>query len=610
MPRTAFGLVFFCIALFHTPIYGQSTAKGYVIDAAQRRGLFAAHVYAAHSDNGTITDSSGFFELPLPPGTDSLLVRYPFHATQRVAVAPDTMLIEMPYTGYLDTILNIDPETYEESHQVVSQQPFPATGRSFSDQPESQPPSHYNTEDYAPIAENTEQRSWESPISTFSIDVDRASYSNVRRFLRHGQRPPKDAVRIEEMINYFDYGYEGPETEDRPFALHTELSICPWNNDRHLLHIGLQGRRMQSNQLPPSNLVFLLDVSGSMVTRKKLGLVKKAMRLLVEELRPKDQIAIVVYAGAAGLVLPSTPGSRKQEILDAIGRLEAGGSTAGGAGIQLAYQVAREHFLPEGNNRVILATDGDFNIGVSSDAGLTELIEEERASGVFLSVLAFGQGNYKDNKMELLADRGNGNYAYIDNLAEAKKVFVEELPGTLFAIAKDVKLQLEFNPGVVHSYRLVGYENRLLDNEDFANDSKDAGELGAGHSVTALYEIDLQPAAEASAGLRYQKTGLSRRGRQARELAFLQLRYKAPEGGASHLRSFPLPKEVTELSATTDAFRFSAAVAAFGMKLRGSNSNKALDWPGIKELAAGALGEDAFDYRAELLELVTIAEGL
>jgi len=266
--------------------------------------------------------------------------------------------------------------------------------------------------------------------------------------------------------------------------------------------------------------------------------------------------------------------------------------------------------LPEGNNRVILATDGDFNIGVSSDAGLTELIEEERASGVFLSVLGFGQGNYKDNKMELLADRGNGNYAYIDNLAEAKKVFVEELPGTLFAIAKDVKLQLEFNPGVVHSYRLVGYENRLLDNEDFANDSKDAGELGAGHSVTALYEIDLQPAAEASAGLRYQKTGLSRRGRQARELAFLQLRYKAPEGGASHLRSFPLPKEVTELSATTDAFRFSAAVAAFGMKLRGSSSNKALDWPGIKELAAGALGEDAFDYRAKLLELVTIAEGL
>ena len=327
------------------------------------------------------------------------------------------------------------------------------------------------------------------PQTTFSIDVDRAAYTNVRRFImQNGQLPPKDAVRIEEMINYFDYNYAQPKGKD-PINIETEISDSPWNKGLKILHIGLQAKTIPTDNLPASNLVFLIDVSGSMSDPNKLPLVKTAFKLLTDQLREKDKVAIVVYAGAAGLVLPPTSGKEKNKIKDALDNLSAGGSTAGGAGIELAYKTAFENFVKDGNNRVILATDGDFNVGVSSNDDLEKLVENKRKSGIFLSVLGFGMGNYKDSKMEILSDKGNGNYAYIDNLLEAEKVFVKEFGGTLFTVAKDVKLQLEFNPKYVKAYRLIGYENRVLANEDFKNDAKDAGEMGSGHTVTAIYEI-------------------------------------------------------------------------------------------------------------------------
>ncbi|HJT74805.1 MAG TPA: von Willebrand factor type A domain-containing protein, partial [Chitinophaga sp.] len=346
----------------------------------------------------------------------------------------------------------------------------------------------YNTEDYSPINENIFHTAKDQPLSTFSIDVDRASYSNVRRYLNNGNLPPADAVRVEEMINYFDYEYKNPTGKD-PVAIYADMANCPWNPSHQLVRIALKGKTVEKESLPASNLVFLIDVSGSMSDPNKLPLVKQALKALVGQLREEDKVAIAVYAGAAGLVLPSTSGKDKTAILDALDKLEAGGSTAGGAGILLAYKTAAENLLKNGNNRVILATDGDFNVGVSSDGDLQRIIETEREKGIFLSVLGFGMGNYKDNKLELLADKGNGNYAYIDNFEEARRTFVTEFGGTLFTIAKDVKLQIEFNPKYVKSYRLVGYENRMLNNEDFNDDKKDAGDMGAGHTVTALYEI-------------------------------------------------------------------------------------------------------------------------
>jgi Ca-activated chloride channel family protein len=346
----------------------------------------------------------------------------------------------------------------------------------------------FNTEGYSTIHENEFLKATKNPLSTFSIDVDAASYANMRRFLNNGQRPPIDAVRIEEMINYFNYEYPQPSGQD-PFSVNTEIATCPWNEEHKLVHIGLQGMSVPTDDLPPSNLVFLIDVSGSMQAQNKLPLLKSAFKMLVEEMRDQDRVAIVVYAGAAGLVLPSTPGNRKNEIINALDKLSAGGSTAGGAGIKLAYEVALQNFQEEGNNRIIIATDGDFNVGASSNAEMERLIERKRNQGVFLTVVGFGMGNYKDDKLEILADKGNGNYAYIDNLQEARKVFVNEFGGTLFTIAKDVKLQIEFNPARVQAYRLIGYENRRLNDEDFNDDKKDAGELGSGHTVTALYEV-------------------------------------------------------------------------------------------------------------------------
>ncbi|MCI0437364.1 MAG: von Willebrand factor type A domain-containing protein, partial [Gemmatimonadetes bacterium] len=428
----------------------------------------------------------------------------------------------------------------------------------------------FNTESYGHFDENPFLSPALNPLSTFSIDVDRASYSNIRRFIEQGQRPPVDAVRIEEMVNYFRYDYAGPQG-DAPFSITTDLSAAPWAPQHHLLRIGLQADAIDLADMPPGNLVFLLDVSGSMQSPDKLPLLKQAFGLLVDQLREDDRVAIVVYAGAAGLVLPSTTGDRKDVIMDAINALEAGGSTAGGEGLRLAYRIARQNLRADGNNRVILATDGDFNVGESSDAAMIRLIEEERKSGVFLTVLGFGTGNIKDSKMEALADHGNGSYAYIDNLMEARKTLVHELGGTLLTVAKDVKLQVEFNPDRVQAYRLIGYENRLLAAEDFNDDTKDAGELGAGHTVTALYEIvpaGIEPdvAIRGVDSLRYTRPA-ARTDDGAGELGYVKLRYKKPSGDRSLLLEHAVPFRVGE--ATAD-FTFASAVAAFGMILRDS----------------------------------------
>ena len=469
----------------------------------------------------------------------------------------------------------------------------------------------FNTEDYDAIIENRFLKVDDNPLSTFSIDVDAASYSNVRRYIQANELPPAGAVRIEEMINYFKYDYEGPKS-DHPFEVHTEMSACPWNKDHRLVLVGLQGRKIPAETLPASNIVFLIDVSGSMDMENKLPLVKSSMKLLVEQLREQDKVSMVVYAGNAGLVLPATSGAQKIKIKDAIDRLEAGGSTAGGEGIKLAYKTAKNNFIASGNNRVILCTDGDFNVGVSSDDELERMIEQERKSGVFLTVLGYGMGNYKDNKMQKLADKGNGNHAYIDGISEAKKVLVNEFGGTLFTIAKDVKLQVEFNPQKVQGYRLIGYENRMLAKEDFNDDKKDAGELGSGHTVTALYEVIpvgvKTQFLEKVDGLRYQKeesslTGAAKNG----EIVNIKLRYKKPDGDVSSLIEHAVMDNETKLENTSDNFRFAAAVAEFGLLLRNSSFKSDASFTQVISLAKKAKGEDKEGYRKEFIKLVSSA---
>mgnify|MGYP001791312275 CR=1 FL=1 len=469
-------------------------------------------------------------------------------------------------------------------------------------------PQEFNTEEYATIRENPFLASALNPLSTFSIDVDAASYGNIRRFINQGEMPPKDAVRIEEMVNYFNYDYPQP-TGNAPFSINPELVECPWNPQHHLLKIGLQGKKIPTENLPPSNLVFLIDVSGSMDYSNKLPLLKKAFRMLTDQLRPEDRVAMVVYAGAAGVVLESTSGSEKAKIKEALDRLQAGGSTAGGAGIQLAYDIAKKNFQEGGNNRVILATDGDFNIGESSNAAMERMIEKKRSEGIFLTVLGFGMGNYKDSKMELLADRGNGNYAYIDNIQEAKKVLVSEFGGTLFTIAKDVKFQLEFNPAKVQGYRLIGYENRALRSEDFNDDKKDAGELGSGHTVTALYEViptgvDAGDLLKSVDDLKYQRQKTERSASRSEEWLTLKLRYKAPNGNSSKLVKQPLTGEVQPFDESSENLQFAASVAGFGMLLRDSQFKGNLTYDAVAQMAREAKGEDQEGYRQEFIRLV------
>lgn len=475
-----------------------------------------------------------------------------------------------------------------------------------------------SNESYTPIQENALTAVLREPLSTFSIDVDTASYANARRFLNRSSLPPRDAVRVEELINYFPYNLEAPAPDSpHPFAVHVEVADCPWQPQHRLARIGVQGKKVGLDQRN-SNFVFLIDVSGSMNQPDKLPLVKESLRLLVEQLTEKDRVSIVTYAGSSGLVLTPTNGDQKERIQAAIVNMTPGGSTHGSAGIQLAYEQAIAGFIPEGVNRVILCSDGDFNVGISSPEELEKLITEKARSGVFLSVLGYGTGNLKDRTMETLADKGNGNYGYIDSLSEARKVLVDQMTGTLITIAKDVKIQVEFNPAQVASYRLIGYENRLLAKEDFNDDTKDAGEIGAGHSVTALYEIvpvGLTPPAAPVDSLKYQTPAaapapIAKPGTASPELLTVKLRYKAPEGTTSQLIEVPVTDKETTLAAATPEFKFTTAVAAYGLMLRQSSYRGTLTWDQIRSLALEGKGSDPHGYRAEFLQLLDKARGL
>lgn len=465
-------------------------------------------------------------------------------------------------------------------------------------------------EGYKPIEDNSFLKTTLNPLSTFSIDVDTASYSNIRRFINDGQLPPADAVRIEEMVNYFKYDYPQP-SGSRPFAVSAEVASAPWNGRHKLLKIGLQGKRLSNENLPPSNLTFLIDVSGSMSDPNKLPLVKSSLRLLINELRPVDRVAIVVYAGNAGLVLPSTPANQKDKILAAIDNLEAGGSTAGGEGINLAYKIAQENFLKSGNNRVIMASDGDFNVGISSDEELVKIIEKKRNQGVFLTVLGFGTGNLQDAKMEQIANKGNGNYAYIDSLLEAKKALVKEAGGSLYTLAKDVKIQVQFNPQKVQAYRLIGYENRQLATQDFNDDRKDAGELGAGHTVTALYEI-LPTGVKADVPIDDKKSEkpLATAVPVFSDLAIVNLRYKEPREDKSQLINYPVSDRFTAFNDASVDFKFAAAVASYGTILRNSPYKGNATLKSVIEIASQSQGNDLDGYRAEFLRLVEKSQRL
>jgi len=462
-------------------------------------------------------------------------------------------------------------------------------------------------EEYPPLIENPFESARNHPLSTFSIDVDNAAYTNVRRFINQGLAVPTDAVRIEEMVNFFDYHYAAPATGD-PLAVHAEYADCPWNGQHKLLRIGLQAASIPADRLPASNLVFLIDVSGSMDDPDKLPLLKKSFEVLVNQLRQQDRVAIVVYAGAAGVVLPSTPGDQKDIILEALDALSAGGSTAGGEGIELAYKIAIENYIKGGNNRVVLATDGDFNVGPSSDKDMEQLIEEKRKSGVFLTCLGFGMGNYKDAKMQVLAQKGNGNHAYIDNLQEANRFLGKEFTGNMYAVAKDVKLQVEFNPARVGAYRLIGYETRKLRDEDFRNDAIDAGELGSGQTVTAFYEIIPpgveSPFFEGDIPLKYSNSTYN----GGKELATVKFRYKKPDGDKSRELTVPISDTPVPLERSSDDFRFASAVAWFGLKLRDSQFIENKSKAAIEALAEDAVGEDVDGYRSEFVRLVEVSE--
>ncbi len=558
------------------------------------------------TSRGTISDANGVYKIKVEPDDKSLVFSFVGMIAENVKI---------PETDTLNVVLKADEKGLEEVMVVAfgRQEKESVIGSAMmirgvspkSASYYSSAPVNWNTENYSTIHENGFKDVKANPLSTFSIDADRASYSNVRRYINQGIRPPVDAVKVEEMINYFDYDYPNP-TGEHPFSVNTEVAACPWNTDNYLMHVGLQGKHIDKTNLPASNLVFLLDVSGSMNSPDKLPLVKRAFNLLVNELRPEDRVAIVVYAGAAGKVLDSTPGNKKKTILDALERLSAGGSTAGGEGLKLAYKIAEENFIDGGNNRIILATDGDFNVGVSSTSEMERLVEKERDNGVFMTVLGFGTGNIKDDKMETIADKGNGNYAYIDNIQEARKILISEFGGTLFSIAKDVKFQIEFNLKQVKSYRLIGYENRLLNDEDFNDDKKDAGEMGAGHTVTALYEI--VPANSKSRKHRPSVDPLKYRttetvsGKVSDELLTIKLRYKEPDGNKSKLMEIPLENSVVKN--TSDNFRFSVAVAEFGMLLRNSEFAGDISVDSILELARSAKGDDEEGYRSEFIQLV------
>lgn len=582
------------------------TVTGTVTDE-NNRPLIGANVSIEKSRKGTVTNEHGKYSIEAMQG-DIIRFSYIGYKTQKVKANRKIIDVKLyPDNNLLmeECVITSD----EVSNRAISSKQMAVRSLGM---PALIYDRYANREEYSHNAENRFKSPVKDPLSTFSIDVDAASYSNIRRFINQGEMPPKDAVRIEEMINYFNYNYPKPTGND-PVRITTEVGICPWNKTHRLVQIGLKAREIENQNLPASNFVFLIDVSGSMFGPTRLELVKSSLRLLVNNLREKDRVAIVTYCGDARVALPSTPGNEKQKIKDALETLTAGGSTAGGAGIKEAYRIAQKNFIAQGNNRIILCTDGDFNVGASSETELENLIESKRKSGIFLTVLGYGMGNYKDNKMQILAQKGNGNHAYIDNIQEANKVLVNEFGSTMYAVAKDVKLQVEFNPAKVQSYRLVGYETRILNNEDFNDDTKDAGEMGAGHTITALYEIIPTGISGNIPGsidpLKYQtETNINAQTSNSSELLTVKLRYKTPE----EEKSKKIEKSVTDTDKdnVSPDFRFASAVAMFAQLLKDSDFKGEATYDKVIETANKGLSFDPEGYRAEFVRLVQSAKGL
>ncbi len=602
-------IAFCCLvgfAFWHQPL--PISIEGYVLDLHSGQSLTGVMIKVLGSTKSTLSDPSGFYQINLDEGENTVIFSLDGYTIKRIRVTKSQVLnIQMVKVGA--TPENETDQEPDVPQHLTNTSPMHTKIRTMNyagavyESP--MPLQNWNTEDYDFIRENSFLSTSDQPVSTFSIDVDRAAYSNVRRFLNQGTKPPVDAVRIEEMINYFDYDYPKP-VNNEPVAIYIETGACPWSPAHQLVHLGVQSKKIDLENLPASHLVFLIDVSGSMQAPNKLPLLISSFHLLVNQLRKQDRISLVTYAGSDNVVLRGVSGNQKEIIFAALDNLQSGGSTAGADGILSAYAIAKELFIEGGNNRVILATDGDFNIGVSSDSELVRMIEEQKKSGVFLSVLGFGMGNYKDNKMQKLADSGNGSHYYIDDLQEARKVFVNEFGGTLFTVAKDVKIQVEFNPDKVAGYRLIGYENRKLENRDFNDDKKDAGEIGNGHTVTALYEI-IPKGVESKwinqDGKRYTSIDSNRINDFNDELGFIKLRYKDPDALESHLLEKIIHHKGNnpELS---DNFFWSAAVAGFGMVLRGSEFKQAADENLVLRLANKSKGKDTFGYRSEFIYLV------
>ena len=581
------------------------TVTGIVTDAADGTSITGCSVVNNRSKSGAITDVNGRYSIQAQKG-DVLLFRFIGYKEEKRVVK----------SAKLDVKMKTDDVALEECVVVGygTMKTKAVTGAYVAVCPTAMydMDARMNTEEYGRIQENGFKSVADAPLSTFSIDVDPASYSNMRRFINRGELPPADAIRTEELVNYFSYDYPKPTGND-PVKITVEAGTCTWNTAHRLVRIGLKAKEIPTEQLPASNLVFLIDVSGSMWGANRLDLVKSSLKLLVNNLRNKDKVAIVTYAGSAGVKLEATSGGDKQKIREAIDELTASGSTAGGAGIHLAYQIAKKNFISDGNNRIILCSDGDFNVGVSSAEGLEQLIEKERKSGVHLTVLGYGMGNYKDKKIQVLAEKGNGNHAYIDNLQEANRVLVGEFGATLHTVAKDVKLQVEFNPSQVQAYRLIGYESRLLKDEDFNNDAKDAGDMGAGHTVTAFYEVIPAGVKNEYVGkvddLKYQKKEkMTLKPTGSDELLTVKLRYKASDKDVS--RKMELPFVDNKGDSVSSDFRFASAVAMFGQLLRDSDFKGTADYDKVIKLAKQGLNNDERGYRREFIRLVEAAKGL
>jgi Ca-activated chloride channel homolog len=610
-------VILFLACVSHVTAGTTGKLTGFVKDAKTGIGLVGVNVIIEKTSMGAVTDTSGKYMIYyIPPGKVSVrftMMGYESLRKKNIRIKADSV-----------TVLNVNMKSKQmEGEQVTITAKKAEIRRDVSTAVLSYAPSAtvsglqspfvtHDTEEYSKIDETGFRDVLQHPLSTFAADVDAASYSNSRRFIMDSQLPPKDAVRVEEFVNYFDYDYPQPKA-GMPFSISLEWSACPWNGKHDLIHIGLQGKKLDRQDAKPSNLVFLLDVSGSMRDENKLPLLKTAFKMLVDQLRHEDRIAIVVYASAVGLHLPSTAGSDRSRIKAAIDELTADGSTAGGEGLRIAYDTAKENYIAGGNNRVILATDGDFNVGVSSTSELVRFIEEKRKDGIFLTILGFGMGNYKDDRLQELADRGNGNHYYIDNILEAKKVLVRDLTSTLFTIAKDVKIQVEFNPAKIGSYRLIGYENRALNAEDFKDDRKDAGEIGAGHEVTALYEVvprDRTDGRPESLDLKYQTTAVKDGALASDDVMTVRVRAKDPDGDDSREYSEVLKGDPVPLDRTSGNFRFSAAVAEFAMILRDSEFKGDSNLDGVNSLAGGSIGSDPDGMRAEFLDLVSRVDAL